>query len=69
MFEEYGYNKEIIERYISLIGKQETKKLLEANTNINNLMLEMGYAKSYDGKKKVPWSQSELQSILYHIDI
>lgn len=31
MFEEYGYNKEIIERYISLIGKQETKKLLEAN--------------------------------------
>lgn len=31
MFEEYGYKKEIIERYISLIGEKETKKLLEAN--------------------------------------
>lgn len=31
MFEEYGYNSFLIERYIKLFGKEETKKLLEAN--------------------------------------
>ena len=31
MFEEYGYNNFLIERYLKLFGKEETRQLLEAN--------------------------------------
>ncbi|MDD5182386.1 MAG: RsmB/NOP family class I SAM-dependent RNA methyltransferase [Candidatus Nanoarchaeia archaeon] len=32
MFEEYGYNPEIIERYLHMFGTSETEKLLKANS-------------------------------------
>jgi len=34
MFEEFGYNQFLIERYLKLFGKDETKKLLESNERI-----------------------------------
>jgi len=34
MFNEYGYNPELINRYIGLFGKNETTQLLEANERI-----------------------------------
>lgn len=31
MFEKYGYNADIVQRYVSLFGKNQTQELLEAN--------------------------------------
>lgn len=33
MFEEYGYNPDLIERYLKLFGKYETEQLLKADSN------------------------------------
>jgi len=69
MFEEYGYADFLIERYIKLFGKDETRKLLEANEKplkkairINTLKISVKDCLSRLEKKgfvlsQVPWCE------------
>ena len=37
---------------------------IDDNTNINNVMINRGYARPYDGGKKLKWTRSELRKII-----